>query len=98
MGFTFKENIPDIRNTKVYDLYKYLIERCNSVTVVDPHADASKVKETYNLSIYQEISNLPVKKFDGIFIAVDHSCFSSVEFSGIMKENAVIYSIKGKEE
>ena len=97
MGFTFKENIPDTRNTKVYDLYNYLKERCKSVTVVDPHADLSEVQKTYKLSIYQNIENLPIKKFDGIFVAVYHSSFRDLDLSDVTNENSVFYSIKGRE-
>ena len=97
MGFTFKENIPDIRNTKVYDLYNYLIERCKSVTVVDPHANLSDVQKTYKLPIHQNIENLPIKKFDGIFVAVNHSSFRDFDLNGVMNENSVVYSIKVRE-
>ena len=97
MGFTFKENIPDIRNTKVYDLYNYLIERCKSVTVVDPHANLSEVQKTYKLSIHQNIENLPIKKFDGIFVAVNHYSFRDFDLNGVMKEDSVVYSIKVRE-
>jgi UDP-N-acetyl-D-galactosamine dehydrogenase len=69
MGFTFKENVPDIRNSKVADLVRELGEFAGEVVVFDPHADVTEVRDEYGLALTNE---LPQGPFDGLVIAVGH--------------------------
>lgn len=93
LGITFKENCPDIRNTKVVDIYHTLQEYTGNITVYDPWADASRVKKEYGIDT---VASLPDgEKFDAVILAVAHNEFSSVDFSSLVNENGVIYDVKG---
>ena len=69
MGFTFKENVPDIRNTKVADLVRELAEFTGEVVIFDPHADPEEVRHEYGLRSTRELPDGP---FDGLVLAVGH--------------------------
>ena len=69
MGVTFKENCPDVRNTKIVDIYTTLQEYTNNVTVYDPWANADVVKHEYGIDITTE---LPIEKFDAVIMGVAH--------------------------
>lgn len=94
LGVTFKENCPDIRNSKVFDLIKYLMRQSENVVIVDPLANKKEVLEIHKLILKNQ---LPNDKFDGTLIAVCHD-----EFSGLVTNNqylnnfGFIYDIKGK--
>jgi UDP-N-acetyl-D-galactosamine dehydrogenase len=93
LGFTFKENCPDIRNTKVADIYHTLTEYTSNITVCDPHADADKVRSIYGISLEKEI---PSAKYDAIVLAVAHDEFKSITVSSLKKNsNSVVYDVKG---
>lgn len=93
LGFTFKENCPDIRNTKVADIFHTLNEYTSNITVYDPYADADKVKSIYGIPLYKEI---PTKKFDAIVLAVAHDEFKDISISNLKKaSNSVVYDVKG---
>lgn len=93
LGFTFKENCPDIRNTKVADICHTLNEYTSNITVYDPYADADKVKSIYGIPLYKEI---PTKKFDAIVLAVAHDEFKDISISNLKKaSNSVVYDVKG---
>lgn len=93
LGITFKENCPDIRNTKVVDIYHTLQEYTGNITVYDPWADASRVKKEYGIDT---VASLPDgEKFDAVILAVAHNEFSTVDFSSLVNENGVIYDVKG---
>jgi UDP-N-acetyl-D-galactosamine dehydrogenase len=92
LGITFKENCPDVRNTRVVDVIQNLREFGNKVTVYDPWANPSEVKKEYNIETQ---SNLPNQKFDGIVLAVAHSEFLSLDLSNYLNPNGVIYDVKG---
>jgi UDP-N-acetyl-D-glucosamine/UDP-N-acetyl-D-galactosamine dehydrogenase len=91
LGITFKENCPDIRNSKVYDLYKELIEFGISVDVYDPWADRHEVKSEYNISL-SDVQNL--NKYDAVVLAVSHKEFQSFDFKSKLKDKSVVYDIK----
>jgi UDP-N-acetyl-D-galactosamine dehydrogenase len=92
LGFTFKENCPDVRNTKVESVVRSLESFGVSVDIYDPHADKGEVKHEYDL----EINNtMPNKKYDGLILAVAHSDFTALELSNYKKEQSVVYDIKG---
>ncbi|MCL4154986.1 UNVERIFIED_CONTAM: hypothetical protein GTU68_009536 [Idotea baltica] len=91
LGVTFKENCPDVRNTKAVDLVYELQEYGSNVTIYDPHANPSEVKKEYDLISTKELVD---KKYDGIILAVAHSEFKSLNFSAIKKEGAIVYDVK----
>ena len=92
MGVTFKENCPDVRNTKIVDIYTTLQEYTNNVTVYDPWANADVVKHEYGIDITTE---LPIEKFDAVIMGVAHKQFLSLDVKSRVKEGGVIYDVKG---
>ena len=92
MGVTFKENCPDVRNTKIVDNYTTLQEYTNNVTVYDPWANADVVKHEYGIDITTE---LPIEKFDAVIMGVAHKQFLSLDVKSLVKEGGVIYDVKG---
>lgn len=92
LGITFKENCPDIRNTKVVDIITTLNEYTENVTVYDPWANTYLVKKEYNIDITNKI---PVDKFDAIILGVAHKEFLTLDVKELLKENGVIYDVKG---
>jgi UDP-N-acetyl-D-galactosamine dehydrogenase len=92
LGLTFKENCPDIRNTKVIDIISELIQFKVSVDVYDPYADKEEVKEEYGIELIDKID----LKYDAIILAVSHSDFLKLNFNELKSnDNSVIYDIKG---
>jgi UDP-N-acetyl-D-galactosamine dehydrogenase len=92
LGFTFKENCPDVRNTKVADMVKSFKEYGTKVTIFDPQADKGEVKHEYDLDIENE---LPKETFDAVVLAVSHKEFKAINLNTISSENTVIFDIKG---
>ena len=92
LGITFKENCPDVRNTKVVDLVNALKDYGTNITIYDPWADEKKVLHEYNLVSVKE---LPKENFDTIVLAVAHDEFRNVDLSTLKKEKAIIYDVKG---
>lgn len=92
LGFTFKENCPDIRNTKVVDIYNALKEYNLNVIVYDPWANASLVKTVYGIKL---INDLPTKKVDAAILAVAHDVFKSLDITSLVKGKSVIFDVKG---
>lgn len=92
LGITFKENCPDIRNTKVVDIYHTLAEYTNDITVFDPWANAAHVKKEYGIDI---VNQLPTAQYDAIILAVAHKEFSNLDLRALTVENGVIYDVKG---
>lgn len=92
LGFTFKENCPDVRNTKVVDIYKTLKEYNVNVTVYDPWANPEIVRHEYGI----EVTNvLPTDKFDTAILAVAHKAFEGLDICSLLKEKHVIFDVKG---
>lgn len=93
LGITFKENCPDVRNTKVVDILNTLKEYDTKITIYDPWANPSEVKHEYN---WESVKTLPAAtKFDAVLLAVAHNEFIDLDFQSICKENKVIYDVKG---
>lgn len=92
-GFTFKENCPDVRNTKVIDIYRSLKEYNLYITIFDPWADREIVKREYGIDIITEFPEN--KKFDAAIFAVAHACFINFEISRCLKDNHVLFDVKG---
>lgn len=93
LGFTFKENCPDVRNTKVLDIVTELNTYNVELTILEPLANMKEVEEEYNLSITQSLSD--EDKFDAIILAVAHNEFSSLNIQKHKNEKSVVYDIKG---
>jgi len=91
LGVTFKENCPDVRNTKVVDVINSLEDYGIEVTIYDPWAKEAEVLHEYNLISTQQIPN---KKFDAIVLTVAHEKFKLIDYSSLKKEKAVIYDVK----
>lgn len=92
LGFTFKENCPDVRNTKVIDIYRALQEYNVNVTVYDPWANPEIVKHEYGIEVTNE---LPKDKFDTAILAVAHREFQSLDVLSLMAaEKHVIFDVK----
>lgn len=93
LGITFKENCPDIRNTKVVDIYTTLNEYTNNITVYDPQANANEVKHEYNVDIVNELPQ--GEQYDAVVLAVAHNEFENMDIQSLVAENGVIYDVKG---
>lgn len=94
MGFTFKENVGDIRNTRVADLVKELESYKVNVDVVDPVADAQDVRKEYNI----ELKENPSEQYDAVVLAVAHKKYvdmSFEDFSMLLKSNGLLVDVKG---
>jgi UDP-N-acetyl-D-galactosamine dehydrogenase len=91
LGITFKENCPDVRNTKVVDIYDELVQFGINVDVYDPWADAAEVKHEYGVDILSELGD---KKYDSVIVAVAHNEFLSIDFNKYKANNAVIFDTK----
>lgn len=94
MGFTFKENCPDVRNTRVIDIYRALQEYNVSITVYEPWASPDVVRREYGINI---ISQLPKEKYDTAIVAVAHRQFreGEINFKDLLNQKHVIYDVKG---
>lgn len=92
LGITFKENCPDIRNTKVIDIYHELTDFGISVDVCDPWASPNDVKEEYGIDL---VSTLELASYDGIILAVAHGQFLTLDIKGLKKnEQSVVFDVK----
>jgi UDP-N-acetyl-D-galactosamine dehydrogenase len=91
LGITFKENCPDVRNTKVVDVINSLKEYDTHITIYDPWANPEEVKYEYGLDI---IGKLPEEKFDAVVVAVVHREFETIDYFSLLKENGVWYNLK----
>lgn len=93
LGITFKENCPDIRNTRVIDIYNELLDYDIQADVFDPWADPEEVKREYGIDV---ISQLQAKnQYDALILAVSHNEFKKLEINSLTKESGVIYDVKG---
>src|SRR5690554_3167039 len=92
LGVTFKENCPDVRNTKIVDVVKALQDYSIKVTIYDPWANPTEVKHEYKLESTQTIPN---QKFDAVVLGVAHKEFLELDLDTLKKENGVVYDVKG---
>jgi UDP-N-acetyl-D-galactosamine dehydrogenase len=91
LGVTFKENCPDVRNTKVVDIYNELTQFGLNVDVYDPWADSEEIQKEYKLKLLPKLNG---KKYDAVIVAVAHDDFSKVDFNGLKENNTVIFDTK----
>lgn len=92
LGITFKENCPDIRNTKVVDIFHTLTEYTTNISIYDPWANKEKVRDEYGIDILNE---LPEMKFDAAVLCVSHKQFLDIDVKSFVKDGGVIYDVKG---
>lgn len=92
LGVTFKENCPDIRNTKVVDIVYTLEEYTKNITIYDPWANAEHVKKEYGVDITNQ---QPTGQFDAIILAVAHNQFTTMDVKALAKDVSVIFDVKG---
>jgi UDP-N-acetyl-D-galactosamine dehydrogenase len=92
LGITFKENCPDVRNTKIVDLIAALTEYGIAVTVYDPVANPVAVFKEYRLTTTDQVPN---QKFDALVLGVAHSEFLDLDLSQLQNDASVIYDVKG---
>ena len=91
LGITFKENCPDVRNTKVVDVVNSLKEYGTNVTIYDPWADEDEVMREYGL---KSVRFLPPKKYDAIVLTVSHDKFKDINYSTLLNNKSVVYDVK----
>jgi UDP-N-acetyl-D-glucosamine/UDP-N-acetyl-D-galactosamine dehydrogenase len=91
LGITFKENCPDVRNTKAVDVISALEQYNIKVTIYDPWANEEEVKQEYGL---KSTRSLPIEKFDSIIVTVAHNEFKELNYSELRKENSILYDVK----
>lgn len=92
LGITFKENCPDVRNTKAVDVIEALQDYSLDVTTFDPWANPTEVQHEYGMNIINELSD---EKFDAIILTVAHKEFTNLDLNQYLKENGIIYDVKG---
>ena len=92
LGITFKENCPDIRNTKVVDIYHTLSQYSSDITVYDPWANPESVRRAYGIQIQ---NHLPQQQFDAVILCVAHSQFLQLDVRSLVRGNGVVYDVKG---
>ncbi len=93
LGITFKENCPDIRNSRAIDVINELKSFKVNVEVYDPWATVSAVKHEYDLDLISDIKDV-TKKYDGVIVVVAHDVFKEIDLTKYLKENHVIYDVK----
>ena len=91
LGFTFKENCPDVRNTKVIDIYNALKAYNVNITVYDPWANPAIAKHEYGIDV---VTELPKEKFNAAIMAVAHKDFADIDVTSLLKSNYVIFDVK----
>ena len=92
LGITFKENCPDVRNTKIVDVVHSLTEYGINVVIFDPWAKPEEVLHEYALEM---VNVLPQEQFEGIVLGVSHNEFLDLDYAALRKENSVLFDVKG---
>lgn len=93
LGITFKENCPDVRNTKVIDIIKELESYKANITVYDPWADCEQVKQEYGLNCLESLSKM--KTYHAVILAVGHRQFMEIDYQSLLKDPGILYDVKG---
>ena len=92
LGATFKENCPDLRNSKVVDVYQELKEFGFQVDIFDPEADAEVFVKEYG---FEKLEVLSKKQYDVVILAVSHNCFRTIDPEGLVMKDGVVFDVKG---
>ena len=91
LGFTFKENCPDIRNTKIIDIVEGLKSYGAKISIYDPWADSNEIQKQFSLRVIDKISKI---KFDAIVFCVSHKGFNKINLKSISHNKTIIYDLK----
>jgi len=91
LGITFKENCPDIRNTRAIDVYEELQSYNVNVDVYDPWADSKEVRDEFGFDLIEE----PSKKYHAVILTVAHKEFLSEKLRSNLVDNGILYDVKG---
>jgi UDP-N-acetyl-D-glucosamine/UDP-N-acetyl-D-galactosamine dehydrogenase len=91
LGITFKENCPDIRNSRVVDVIREMESFGIQLDIYDPHADAKEVMHEYNMTLAESLS----KEYDAIILTVSHEEFKNLDWAQLRHEKTVVYDVKG---
>lgn len=94
LGFTFKENCTDVRNTRVIDIVNELKSYQSKISICDPWAEPDIVKHEYGIDIFKSLSGNS-EKYDAVILAVAHDEFNKLNIQGLVKDRSVIYDVKG---
>jgi UDP-N-acetyl-D-galactosamine dehydrogenase len=92
LGITFKENCPDIRNSRVIDIINEMREFGANISVFDPWADSAEVYAEYRVKLVKDVKN---QKYDAVVLAVAHEVFAGMDIESLKKKKSVIYDVKG---
>lgn len=92
LGITFKENCPDLRNSKIVDIYTTFEEYTSNISVYDPWANTAAVKHEYGIDV---TNTLPTEKFDAVVLGVAHKQFKELDVRSLVRDGGVIYDVKG---
>ena len=95
LGFAFKENCPDTRNTKVVDIYRSLEEYTPNITVCDPWVDSTRTKKEFNITINNSLADIQRNTYDVAILAVAHRQFSGIDIRKLVPQPGVVYDVKG---
>jgi len=93
LGITFKENVPDIRNSKIVDIYTGLKNFYFQVDICDPHASSEEVKHEYNVEL-KDFKQINFSEYSCIVLAVAHNDFKGIDIASIKKAGCIIYDVK----
>lgn len=92
LGITFKENCPDVRNTRIVDVVRAFVDYGIQVTIYDPWANPEEVRHEYGLTT---INHIPETTYDAIVLGVAHQAFLDMDYAALRKEKSVLYDVKG---
>ena len=95
LGFTFKENCPDVRNTKVIDIYNSLKAYTQDIRIFDPWVSKEYVKQEYGVEVSTDEKDLEKGMYDAVIYCVKHTCFDSIGLETLRKSEGVFYDVKG---
>ncbi|WP_417602158.1 nucleotide sugar dehydrogenase [Owenweeksia hongkongensis] len=95
LGITFKENCPDIRNSRAIDIINELKTYDIQVDVFDPWANEEEVKHEYGIDLITSFEALDKTSYDGVVLGVAHNSYLELDIAGLRKENSVMYDVKG---
>lgn len=95
LGFTFKENCPDIRNTKVVDIYNSLKAYSSDIRIYDPWVSKESAMHEYGVEVCTDERDIERGEYDAVIYCVKHDCFNSLGLDTLHKPNGVFYDVKG---
>ncbi len=96
LGFTFKENCPDIRNTKVTDIFHSLKTYTSNIRIYDPWVDANEAMRECGMKVETDMDCVKDMTYDAVIVCVNHTCFQTIRVEELLKEGGVLYDVKGK--